>query len=91
MRNCSRLKQASNSQNDRILSHSVKEVPENLRFIPRCQKPASVMVWAGISADSRTGHIFVPAGMKIYAKTYRELILDSEVQHAGSKHFNNYS
>ena len=68
------IEQALNSQNDR----SVKEVPENLKFIPLCQKPASVMVWAGISvADSRTDLIFVPAGEKIYAKTYRELILDS--------------
>ena len=85
------IEQASNTQNDRVLSPSVKEVPENLRFIPRCQKPASVMVWAGISADSRTDLIFVTAGVKINAKTYRELILDPEVKHAGSKHFNNDS
>ena len=54
------IEQAANSQNDRILSPSVKDVPENLRFVPRCQKPASVMVWAGISADSRTDLIFEP-------------------------------
>ena len=63
--------------------------PDNIKFVPRCQKPSSVMVWAGISAISRTNFIFVPPGVKINAKTYRELILDTEVKHAGSKHFNN--
>ena len=56
--------QASSTQNDVVLSPSVKEVSENLRFIPRCQKAASVMVWAGISSDSRKDLIFVPAGVK---------------------------
>ena len=83
------IEQASNSQNDRILSPNVKDVPDNIKFVPRCQKPSSVMVWAGISANSRTNLIFVPPGVKINAKTYRELILDTEVKHAGSKHFNN--
>ena len=83
------IEQASNSQNDRILSPSVKDIPKNLRFVPRCQKPASVMVWAGISADSRTDLIFVPEGVKINAKTYRELILDAEFKNAGSRLFNN--
>ena len=34
---------------------------------------------------------FCPSRGKINAKTYRELILDPEVKHAGSKHFNNDS
>ena len=83
------IEQASNSQNDRILSPNVKDVPDKIKFVPRCQKPFSVMVWAGISANSRTNLIIVPPVVKINAKTYRELILDTEVKHAGSKHFNN--
>ena len=47
------------------------------------------MVWAGISAESRTDLNFVPEGVKINAKTYRELILDAEVTNAGSRLFNN--
>ena len=70
--------------NDRILPPTIKEVPENLRFIPRYQNPAYSMVWAGIPADSRTDLIFVPAGAKINAITYQELILNPEVKHAGS-------
>ena len=64
------IEEVSNSQNDRIVSTSVKDIPEEVRFIPKCQKPASVMVWGGISANSRTNLIFVPSGVKINSKTY---------------------
>ena len=47
------------------------------------------MVWAGVSANCRTHLIFVPQGVKIDSKAYRELILESEVKHAGSKLFKN--
>ena len=51
-----------------------------LRYVPRLQKPLSVMVWAGISASGRTPLIFVPSGVKINASTYRELILEPVVK-----------
>ena len=35
-----------------------------LRYVPRLQKPLSVMVWAGISASGRTPLVFVPSGVK---------------------------
>ena len=77
--------EVSNPQNDRIISSSVQDIPEHLRFIPRRQKPTSVMVWGGISANSWTNLIFVPTGVKINSKTYRELILDTEVKGFGCK------
>ncbi|KAI6657361.1 hypothetical protein LOD99_109 [Oopsacas minuta] len=45
----------------------------------------------GISANSRTNLIFVPSGVKINSKTYRELILDAEVKGFGCKNFGNTS
>ena len=83
------IEEVTNSQNDRIVSTSVKDIPEEVLFIPKCQKPASVMVWGGISANSRTNLIFVPSGVKINSKTYRDLILETEVKSAGHKLFRN--
>ena len=83
------IEEVTNSQNDRILSTSVKDIPEEVRFIPKCQKPASVMVCGGISSNSRTNLIFVPSGVKINFKTYRDLILETEVKSAGHKLFRN--
>ena len=40
------IEDVSSSQNNRIWSTSVREIPQSLRFIPRSQKPASLMVWA---------------------------------------------
>ena len=52
-------------------------------------KSQLVMVWGGISANSRTNLIFVPSGVKINSKTYRDLILETEVKSAGHKLFRN--
>ena len=38
-----------NTQNDRILGKSPKDLPDHLRFVLRRQKPSSVMVWGAIS------------------------------------------
>ncbi|KAI6661917.1 hypothetical protein LOD99_9687 [Oopsacas minuta] len=48
------------------------------------------MVWAGVSADSRTNLIFVPQGVKIDSQTYRELVLEPEIASAGEKLFQNH-
>ena len=47
------------------------------------------MGWGRISANSRTSPIFVTTGVKINSKTYRELILDTEVKGFGCKNFEN--
>ena len=62
-----------------------------LRYVPRLQKPLSVMVWAGISASGRTPLVFVPSGVKFNASTYRELILELVVKNLGQTVFNGKS
>ena len=74
------VEEALNKQNDRILSRTVSSIPEEYRLVKRVQKPSSVMVWAGISAEGRTPLVFVPSGVKINANTYKELILEPVVK-----------
>ena len=62
-----------------------------LRYVPRLQKPLSVMVWAGISASGRTPLVFVPSGVKINISTYRELILEPVVKNLEQTVFNGKS
>ena len=60
-----------------------------MKFIDRVQKPKSVMVWGGVSANERTDLIFVPQGVKINSQTYQSLILEKEISIAGQKLFKN--
>lgn len=53
----------------------------------RTQKPASVMVWAGITHNGRTPLVFVPEGVKINQQIYRELILEDCLKPQARKHF----
>ncbi|KAI6647443.1 hypothetical protein LOD99_15093 [Oopsacas minuta] len=76
------FEEASNRQNDRILASRSQDIPVSIKYIDRVQKPLSLMVWAGVSADSRTNLIFVPQGMKINSQTYRELVLEPEIASA---------
>ena len=78
-----------NSQNDRILAPSSKSINDEEKFVDRVQNLQYLMVRAGVSANCRTHLIFVPQGVKIDSKTYRELILESEVKHADLKLFKN--
>ena len=78
------------SQNDRILAKTSHTIPEKDKFIDRVQKPLSVMVWGGISANSRTNLVFVPQGGKINGKIYLDLIFEEEIKCAGRKLFKNY-
>ena len=70
------IEEASNAQNDRIISSNAHSIPEELHFVARVQKPLSVMVWAGVSGIGRTSLVFVPPGAKINSISYRELILE---------------
>ena len=47
------------------------------------------MVWAGISSVSRTPLVFIPAGDKINAAMYKELILQPIVKDLGEMMFEN--
>lgn len=68
-----------NAQNDRILAKNSKDIPVEVRATFRRQKPASVMVWAGVMTDGKkTPLIFVPEGVKVNQVTYLEM-LDKQV------------
>ena len=82
------IEEALNRQNDRILSRSIHTIPEEHRLVNRVQKPISVMVWAGISAEGRTPLIFIPPGAKINASTYKELVLEPVVKDVGQTMYN---
>ncbi|VDP34095.1 unnamed protein product [Heligmosomoides polygyrus] len=66
---------AYNHQNMRILAASSKEADSIGRVVSRNTQPASVMVWAGVSATGRTPLVFVEKGVKINAESYLEDIL----------------
>ena len=85
MRNYSRLNKLQTPKTIESFQPSVKEVPEN--FIPRYQKPASVGNFQKFTDRSN----LCPNRGENKCQTYREIIMDPEVQHAGSKHFNNDS
>ena len=70
------IHEVSNSLNDRIVSLTTCSNKEMLRYVPKLQKPPSVMIWPGISASGRTHRVFVPSGVKINVPAYCSLILD---------------
>ena len=79
-----------NTQNDRILAKSADCIPNSVKSVFRCQKPASVMVWAAISESWRSPLIFVKEGAKIDANSYIEDIL-TPAHIEMKKHFKNRS
>ena len=66
-----------NKQNDRILATDKLPFDSHSFRVDRTQKPASLMVWAGVTADRRTPLVFIPQGVKINQQVYRESILES--------------
>ncbi|KAI6651101.1 Transposase [Oopsacas minuta] len=84
------VEEVSNRQNDRILASRSQDVPDSIKYIDRVQKPLSLIVWAGVSAGSRTHLIFVPQGVKTNSQTHRELVLEPEIASAGEKLFQNH-
>ena len=64
------IHEVSNSLNDRIVSLTTCSNKEMLRYVPKLQKPPSVMIWPGISASGRTHRVFVPSGVKINVPAY---------------------
>ena len=49
----------------RLLRAPTPNISNEIRFIDRIQNPPSIIVWAGVSADSRINLIFVPQGVRI--------------------------
>jgi transposase len=76
-----------NHQNTRIWSPNAKSIPEDLLHVTRSQKPASVMVWGGITSSGKTPLIFIEKGVKINGMIYRQEILEKVVKPWAQGHF----
>ncbi|KAI6648783.1 hypothetical protein LOD99_7046 [Oopsacas minuta] len=83
------VQQVLNKQNHRILVTDKSTLPESTFRVSRTQKPASVMVWAGVTATGRTPLIFIPQGVKINRSVYRESILENVLKRWAQSHFGN--
>ncbi|KAI6650908.1 Carnitine O-palmitoyltransferase 1, liver isoform isoform X2 [Oopsacas minuta] len=83
------VQQVLNKQNHRILATDKSTLPESTFRVSRTQKPASVMVWAGVTATGRTPLIFIPKGVKINQSVYRESILENVLKPWAQSHFGN--
>lgn len=81
------VQQATNAQNCRVIASDASAIPSAHHLVQRAQKPASVMVWCGVSAEGRTDMIFIPPGCKVNAKSYQELVLSEAVVSAGQQLF----
>lgn len=73
------IEQAHNIQNDRVLSPDSSMANKAGRIVSRSQKPAGVMVWAGVSFFGKTELIFVKNGIKINSNNYISEILEDVV------------
>ena len=64
-----------NLQNDRIYAVNKSDIPLNDRLISLRQKPASVMVWAGVTCTGdKTLLIFIEKGVKVNQHVYLDLL-----------------
>ena len=61
------VEQAHNVQNDRVLASGSSEANKKGRIVSRTQKPAGLMVWAGVSFLGKTELILAENGIKINA------------------------
>lgn len=75
------VEQVLNKQNDRVYAISNPH-----KTVKHVSHPASLMVWAGITADGKTPLVFVPAGVKINGNEYLN-ILKTRVLPWAQSHF----
>lgn len=68
--------QYANKQNDRVWLQGKSEDNLNTRVATRKQGPASVMVWAAISANGRSPLVFIDKGVKMNQSVYRDQVLN---------------
>ena len=69
-----------NTQNDRIWAKNKESIPVELRTSFRRQKPASVMVWAGVTSSGlKTPLIFIEEGVKVNQHVYLRMLKDKVV------------
>ena len=64
-----------NPQNDLIYAVNKEDIPLNERITHKCQKPASVMVWAGITTTGeKKTFIIVEEGVGINQRVYLNIL-----------------
>lgn len=64
-----------NTQNDRVLARTLKDIPDVHRIVTRRQKPPSVMVWAAVMSDGKKMPlIFVEEGLKVNKDVYLNML-----------------
>ena len=69
------VQRAHNRQNNRILAKNIKDIPPNIRVVGKRQKPASCMVWAGVTCNGqKTPLIFIEEGVKVNSMVYPDLL-----------------
>jgi inhibitor of nuclear factor kappa-B kinase subunit alpha len=78
-----------NSQNGRVYATDVHALPAGANQMQRTLHPASVMVWAGVSAFGKTSLVFVDQGVKIRKENYVSDILVPHVLPLTQTMFNN--
>ena len=58
-----------------MLAKNIKDIPSNIRVVGKRQKPASCMVWAGVTCDEqKIPLIFIEEGVKVNYMVYLDLL-----------------
>ncbi|KAI6658827.1 MhmaT1 transposase [Oopsacas minuta] len=66
------VEEATNRQNDRILSTTAKDIPEEVKFVDRVQKPQCVMVWGRSDGQFEDKSDFYPERSKNKLRNVQE-------------------
>lgn len=69
------IQQFVNKQNDRVWLACKSTDNLEQRVAYRKQGPASVMVWAAVTAEGRTPLVFIDQGVKVNQQVYRQRVL----------------
>lgn len=81
------VQQVVNRQNHRVYLRDRSGDHAAHLQVGRSQAPASVMVWAAVTADGRAPLVFLPEGVKVNASVYRERVLEASLKPWTRKHF----
>lgn len=74
-----------NSQNTRIYSLAIEDIPEEIRTVQRFQYEQKVMVWCAVSKKGKFPMVFFESDERLNARTYIGKILEPIVKEEGLK------
>lgn len=83
------IQQFVNKQNDRVWLKGKSTDNLEQRLATRKQAPASVMVWAAVTAEGRSPLVFIDQGVKVDQKVYRRKVLSQSLMPWARKKFGN--